>query len=245
MPRYRLLIEYDGAGFVGWQKQTNGLSVQEALSKAVFGFCGEQVDVTGAGRTDAGVHASGQTAHIDLSKEWPVDTIRDAINFHLRPHAVCVLAADLVADDFHARFDAVGREYRYVILNRKPPVTLERGKVWHVVQPLDAGAMQEAAHYLVGRHDFTTFRAAACQAKSPVKTVEEISVTRHGSHIVIEAKARSFLHNQVRSFAGTLKWVGEGKWRPIDVADALAARDRTRCGPVAPPDGLTLVAVKY
>ncbi len=245
MPRYRLTIEYNGKAFVGWQRQANGQSVQEAIERAVLGFSGELVEVVGSGRTDSGVHASGQVAHLDLSKEWEGETIRDAINFHIKPHAISILNAELAAPEFHARFDATARAYRYVILNRRSPPALERGFVWHVTAPLDADLMHEAAQVLVGHHDFTTFRAAACQSNSPVKTISRLDVSRDGDHIYIDAQARSFLHHQVRSFAGTLKMVGDHKWGVKDVADALEARDRARCGMVAPANGLTLVSVRY
>jgi tRNA pseudouridine38-40 synthase len=245
MPRYKLSIEYDGAPFVGWQAQANGRAVQQALSEAILKFCGERVTVHGAGRTDAGVHALGQVAHIDLAKDWDPDTVREAINQHLKPEPVAILSADLAADDFDARFSARKRQYRYRIVNRRAPLTLERGHAWRVPVPLDADAMNEAAHALVGKHDFTTFRAAECQAKSPVKTLDALAVTREGEEIRIAASARSFLHHQVRSIAGTLKLVGEGKWSRKHVAEALAARDRAACGPVAPAHGLYLIAVDY
>ncbi|MFZ5784469.1 MAG: tRNA pseudouridine(38-40) synthase TruA [Pseudomonadota bacterium] len=245
MPRYKLTIEYDGAPFVGWQRQDNGPSVQQALEDAVHAFTGERVDVHGAGRTDAGVHALGQVAHIDLAAERPTDTIAAAINFHLKPHPVAVLGAERVAGDFHARFSATGRRYRYLILNRRAPPALDRGRVWHVAVPLDAAAMADAARLLLGRHDFNSFRSAACQAASSVKTLDRLDVSRRGDAIEIEVAARSFLHNQVRILVGTLQLVGRGRWGRRDVADALAARDRTRAGPTAPPQGLCLVEVRY
>ena len=245
MPRYRLTLEYDGTGFVGWQRQDNGPSVQGALEDAIAKLCGERVTVHGAGRTDAGVHALGQAAHFDLAKDFPADTIRDALNHFVRPAAVAVLDAAVAAPDFHARFSAIGRHYLYRILTRRPPPVLEAGKVWHVTHALDAEAMDHAAQALVGRHDFTTFRAAECQAKSPQKTLDKLGVRRAADEIHIEASARSFLHHQVRSMVGSLKLVGEGKWRGRDLTDALRARDRARCGPVAPPGGLYLVKVDY
>jgi tRNA pseudouridine38-40 synthase len=245
MPRYKLLIEYDGAPFVGWQVQHNGVSVQSVLTAAVAACCGEDVHVQGAGRTDAGVHALGQVAHIDLAKPWDTDTIRDAINAHLRPHPVAVLAAEPVADDFHARFSARQRHYVYRIINRRPDLTLEIGRAWRAPRPLDAPAMHEAAQGLVGRHDFTTFRAAECQAKSPVKTLDRLDVDRDRDELRIHASARSFLHHQVRSMVGSLVQVGEGRWSADDLARAFEARDRKACGPVAPPDGLYLVRVDY
>jgi tRNA pseudouridine38-40 synthase len=245
MPRYKLTLEYDGRGLVGWQRQANGLSMQEVLETAAERFCGEPVTVHGAGRTDAGVHALGQTAHLDLPREAAPETIRNALNFHVKPAAVAVLDVTPVAADFDARRWAVGRRYLYRILNRRAPPTLERGRVWHVGRPLDAEAMQSAARLLLGRHDFTTFRDSLCQAKSPVKTLDRLDVMREGDEIRIAAAARSFLHHQVRNMVGTLKLVGAGKWRVEDVAAALAARDRRAGGPTAPPDGLYLVAVLY
>jgi len=245
MPRYKLLIEYHGAPFVGWQVQDNGLSVQGVLTAAVAAFCGEHVPVQGAGRTDAGVHALGQVAHIALAKAWDTDTIRDAINAHLRPHPVAVLAAEGVADDFDARFSARTRHYVYRIINRRADLALDAGRAWRIPRPLDASAMREAAQCLVGRHDFTTFRAAECQAKSPVKTLDRLDVERDRDEVRIRASARSFLHHQVRSMVGTLVQVGEGRWGADDLARALAARDRKACGPVAPPEGLYLVKVDY
>ena len=245
MPRYKLTIEYDGTPFVGWQAQDNGPSVQSALADAIAAFCGERAAVQGAGRTDAGVHALGQVAHVDLAKQWDNDRVRDAINFHLRPQPVAVLAAEQAAADFDARFSATRRHYLYRIVNRRADLTLDRNRVWRVPRPLDASAMHDAAQRLVGRHDFTTFRSSECQAKSPVKTLDRLDVLRAGEEIRIEASARSFLHHQVRSLVGSLVHVGEGKWSADDLAAALAARDRTRCGQVAPPHGLYLVRVEY
>jgi len=245
MPRYKLVIEYDGAPFCGWQVQDNGLSVQGVLAAAVAAFAGETVAIQGAGRTDAGVHAAGQVAHVDLAKEWDTDTVRDAVNAHLRPHPVAVLSAEIVTADFDARFSAVQRHYRYRIVNRRADLALDRSRAWRIGRSLDAGAMQAAAQRLVGQHDFTTFRAAECQAKSPVKTLDRLDVARHGDEIDVHASARSFLHTQVRSMVGSLALVGEGKWSADDLARALAARDRTACGPVAPADGLYLVRVDY
>ncbi|PLX42396.1 MAG: tRNA pseudouridine(38-40) synthase TruA, partial [Hyphomicrobiales bacterium] len=232
MPRYRLIIEYDGAGYVGWQQQDNGPSVQAALQQAVKGFSGEEVRVFGAGRTDAGVHALGQAAHIDLARAWDADRVREAMNAHLRGHAIAVLAVEEAAENFDARFSAVGRHYLYRIVNRRPPLALARGQAWHVMQPLDAAAMHEAAQALIGRHDFSTFRDAQCQAKSPVKTLDAISVAREGEGVEIRVSARSFLHRQVRSIAGSLKKVGEGAWPPERMAEILKAADRRLCGPV-------------
>jgi tRNA pseudouridine38-40 synthase len=245
MPRYRITLEYDGGPFVGWQRQDNGPSVQAALESSILKLSGEEVTVTGAGRTDAGVHAFGQVAHFDLEKEFAADKIRDALNHYLRPDPVAVIAAETAAPEFHARFDATKRHYLYRIVCRKAPPVLERGRTWHVVHALDAALMHDAAQMLVGHHDFTTFRAAECQAKSPVKTLDWLDVSARGDEIAIEASARSFLHHQVRSMVGSLKLVGEGKWEPRDIKAALDARDRSRCGPVAPPDGLYLVRVDY
>lgn len=245
MPRYALTIEYDGSGFVGWQRQDNGPSVQAALEAAVQAFSGDRVTVEGAGRTDTGVHALAQVAHVDLTRDHAVSTVRDALNHHLRPAPVVVLRAVAVEDGFHARFSAVGRSYRYRILNRRAPPALQRGRVWWVPAPLDGPAMHAAAQVLVGRHDFTTFRASLCQAASPVKTLDRLEVRRDGEEILVLADARSFLHRQVRNMVGTLKRVGEGKWTADDVAAALAARDRARGGPTAPPAGLYLAAVRY
>jgi tRNA pseudouridine38-40 synthase len=245
MPRYKLLIEYDGGPFVGWQVQKDGISVQGALRAAIAAFCGESVSIRGAGRTDAGVHALGQVAHVDLSKAWDTGNVRDAINAHLRPHPIAVLAAEIVPATFDARFSALRRHYLYRIVNRRAPLAMERGRAWRIARPLDAAAMNSAAQRLVGRHDFTTFRAAECQAKSPVKTLDRLDVERDGVEVRIFAAARSFLHHQVRSMVGSLALVGEKKWSPDDLARALAARDRTACGPVAPPDGLYLLRVDY
>jgi tRNA pseudouridine38-40 synthase len=245
MPRYRLLLEYDGRPFAGWQRQENGPSVQDALQGAIFRLSAERVTVTGAGRTDAGVHALRQVAHFDLVKAFAPDKVRDALNYHLRPAPVGVIEAALAAPDFHARFSATARTYLYRILCRRSPPVLERGRVWHIMRQLDAEAMHASAQLLLGQHDFTTFRSSECQAKSPVKTLDQLEVRRAGDEIHIQAHARSFLHNQVRSMVGSLKLVGEGKWQPADMAAALDAKDRARCGPVAPPEGLYLVRVTY
>ena len=245
MPRYRITIEYDGTPFVGWQMQPDGPTVQGEIVEAVHKFSGERVEVRGAGRTDSGVHARGQVAHFDLAKDFTADTVRNALNFHLKPAPVAILSAAVVPTTFDARFSATSRHYLYRILNRCAPPVLERDRVWWVARPLDASGMAEAAGALVGRHDFTTFRAIGCQAKSPVKTLDRLAVTWVGDEIHIEASAQSFMHNQVRSMVGSLKLVGEGRWSRMDLAAALAACDRTRCGPVAPPTGLYLMRVDY
>lgn len=245
MTRYKLILEYDGGGFVGWQRQDNGPSIQAALEDAVLGFCAERVTVEGAGRTDAGVHALGQVAHLEIAKATTADTLRDALNHHLRPAPIVVLAADPVADDFHARFSATRRRYLYRIVNRRAPLALDRGRAWFVPVPLDAAAMQAAAQVLVGHHDFSSFRAAECQATSPLKTLDVLAVERAGEEIRVRAQARSFLHRQVRNIVGSLQLVGAGKWNREDLAAALAARDRRAAGPAAPAEGLYLVAVDY
>jgi tRNA pseudouridine38-40 synthase len=245
MPRYKLTIEYDGTPFVGWQVQDNGLSVQGVLTQAIAALAGEAAAVHGAGRTDAGVHALGQVAHVDLAKVWDADTVRDALNAHLRPHPVAVLTAEPVEDTFDARFSARMRHYRYRIVNRRADLALDLNRAWRVPRPLDEAAMHAAARCLIGKHDFTTFRAAECQAKSPEKTLDRLDVERAGEEISVWASARSFLHHQVRSMVGSLVLVGEGKWSAQDLARVLAARDRAACGPVAPPEGLYLVRVDY
>jgi len=245
MPRYKLVIEYDGTPFVGWQRQINGRSVQQALEEAVERFSGEAVRLQGAGRTDAGVHASHQVAHVDLARAWRPDTVRDATNAHLRPEPIVVLGAQAAPEDFNARTSAVKRHYIYRILNRRPPPGLDLGRVWHVPWRLDEEAMQHAARVLVGRHDFTTFRAAECQANSPLRTLERLDVMRSADEIRIEASARSFLHHQVRSMVGTLMLAGAGRLDAEGVRAALEARDRARSGPMAPAAGLCLVGVDY
>jgi tRNA pseudouridine38-40 synthase len=245
MPRYKLIIEYDGEPFVGWQFQAAGHSVQGVLEAAVAQINGAPATVHGAGRTDAGVHALGQVAHVDLARSWDVFKLRNALNANVRPHPVSVLAISEVGEDFHARFSATRRHYLFRILNRRSPPALDRGKVWWLPVDLDAEAMHAAAQLLVGKHDFSTFRAAQCQAQSPVKTLDRIDVARYGELIELRCDARSFLHNQVRSMVGSLRLVGEGKWRAQDLKRALEARDRARCGPVSPPDGLYLLRVDY
>jgi tRNA pseudouridine38-40 synthase len=245
MPRYKLTIEYDGTPFLGWQVQDGGVTVAGVLEDSVEKLSGERTKVSGAGRTDAGVHALGQVAHIDLVKDWETDVVRDGLNAHLRPHPVAILSAEKVADDFDARFSATKRHYLYRIHNRRADLALDRNRVWRVARPLDEVKMQEAAQHLLGHHDFTTFRSTECQAKSPLRTLDVLNITRHEQEIRIEVSARSFLHNQVRSIAGSLEQVGEGRWSPLDMKRALEARDRSACGPVAPPDGLYLVRVDY
>lgn len=245
MPRYKLTIEYDGRPFAGWQRQDNAPSVQQTLEQAFARFCGETVIVHGAGRTDSGVHATGQVAHVTLEKARRPFQISEAMNAHLRPHPIAVLSAEEVSDTFEARFDAIKRHYVYRIINRRAPLTLERGQAWQVKKRLDAEAMHEAAQRLLGRHDFSTFRDSQCQANSPLRTLDHISVTRMGDEIRVDVSALSFLHRQVRSMVGSLEHVGSGKWTAQDLADALEARDRARCGMVAPPDGLCLTRVDY
>ncbi len=245
MPRYKLTLDYDGPPIVGWQMQDNGPSVQGRLAQALKAISGEDAVPRGAGRTDAGVHACGQVAHLDLAKDWATDKVRDALNAHLRPDPISVLACERAAGDFDARFSATARHYRYRIVTRRGPLALDRNRAWHVPYALDQAVMHEAAQGLVGHHDFTTFRSVECQAASPVKTLDRLAVAQTGDDITIEASARSFLHNQVRSMVGSLKLVGEGKWTAAGLKQALAARDRAACGPVAPACGLYLVRVDY
>lgn len=245
MTRYRLTVEFDGAPFVGWQRQENGPSVQQALEEAGEALSGSPAEVAGAGRTDSGVHALAMTAHIDLAKDFPDRTVREALNAHLRPAPISVLTAERAPGDFHARFSCAGRRYLYRILDRRAPPALAAGRVWHVPVRLDAEAMAAGARQLIGRHDFTTFRSAHCQADSPVRTLDEVAVDRVGDEVRLSVAARSFLHNQVRSIAGTLERVGAGKWSPDDVGRALAAGDRSACGPVAPAHGLYFVEAVY
>jgi tRNA pseudouridine38-40 synthase len=245
MPRYRLTIEYDGGPYKGFQAQADLPTVQGDLERAVTAFSGETPRIHAAGRTDTGVHAMGQVIHVDLERAWRAEVVMNAVNAHLHPAPIAVLSAEQVTDEFHARFSATGRRYLYRILNRPGPPALERGRVWHVRQTLDAEAMDAAAQVLVGLHDFTTFRDAACQAKSPIKTLDDARVRRAGEEIQLTFAARSFLHRQVRSMAGSIAEVGRGAWRAEDLATALAARDRAACGPVAPAQGLCLMAVDY
>lgn len=245
MPRYKLIIEYDGTPFVGWQAQANGVSVQAAIETALAALCGHAIRVRGAGRTDAGVHASGQVAHADLPKAWRADRLRDALNAHLRPHPVAILAAEDVPDSFDARFSAIKRHYLYRIINRRAPLSLDKDRAWLVRRFLDVEAMHAAAQSLIGKHDFSTFRAAECQAQSPLRTLERLDVTRAGEEIHIRASARSFLHTQVRSMVGSLEHVGSGKWTLADFRAAFEACDRRCCGRVAPACGLYLASVDY
>lgn len=246
MVRYRLTVEYDGGPYVGWQRQDTGLGVQQVVEEAIPAFSGENPRVFCAGRTDAGVHGYGQVAHFDLVRsDMSVKTVRDALNHHMKPHPVSIVDVQIVDGDFHARFSATEREYLYRILNRRARPAIERGHVWWVPQPLNAEAMHAAAQVLVGRHDFTTFRATMCQAKSPIKTLDELVVTRIGEEIRIKARARSFLHHQVRNLVGSLRLVGEGKWSARDLKAALDARDRAAGGPTSPPEGLYLMRVGY
>ncbi len=245
MTRWALQLEYDGAGFVGWQRQAAGVSVQQVLEDAAAHLAGRPVIAITAGRTDAGVHALAQVAHIDLDRDIDPRHLALALNFHMKPHRVSVLRARPVAPDWSARFSAIGRAYRYVILNRSARPALAHGRVWHLPQKLNQAAMAEGARHLLGRHDFTSFRAASCQAKSPIRTLDRLDLTRTGDHVVIEASARSFLHHQVRNMVGTLKLVGEGSWPPERMATALAAAARSAAGPTAPPEGLFLAGVLY
>ncbi|WP_297296358.1 tRNA pseudouridine(38-40) synthase TruA [uncultured Methylovirgula sp.] len=245
MPRYKLTIEYDGTGLVGWQRQANGPSIQAAVESALAAITGADIPIRGAGRTDAGVHALGQVAHADLARDWRPDVLRDALNAHLRPSRIAIVLAEPVPDTFDARFSAVRRHYLYRITNRRSPLTLEAGRAWLVKRKLDAEAMNAAAQILVGRHDFSTFRDAECQAASPVRTLERLDVVRQGDSIEIYASARSFLHHQVRSMVGSLEHVGAGKWTHQDLRAALEARDRRRCGMVAPAAGLYFLSVDY
>ncbi len=245
MPRYRLVVEYDGRPYRGFQAQAELPSVQASIERAVLGFSGETIRLAAAGRTDTGVHATGQVVHIDLAKPWRPQVVRDALNAHLVPEPIAIREADIVEEGWHARFSATERRYLYRILNRIAPPALDQGFVWHVKKPLDAEAMHEAAQALVGHHDFTTFRDAQCQSKSPIKTLDLARVTRVGDEVRLEFAARSFLHRQVRSMTGAIAEVGVGRWTAEDLAAALEARDRKACGQVAPADGLCLVGVRY
>ena len=249
MPRYALKIEYDGAPFVGWQRQQSQVSVQGSIEKALSNLENKEHAITGAGRTDAGVHAKCQVAHCDLDKEWEPFRLSEALNFHLRPLPIAVIDCALVDKDWHARFSALGRKYLFRLLVRRAPSTHEAGLVWRIGHSLDLSKMIEASKYLLGKHDFTTFRSSICQAKSPIKTLDEIKIDRiegwSGTEFRFQLRARSFLHNQVRSLVGTLERVGAGSWDPVDVKKALEAKDRSACGPVSPPHGLYLTDVVY
>ena len=245
MPRYRLLIEYDGRPYHGFQAQDGLASVQGSIERAVKGFCGQALRLHAAGRTDTGVHATGQVIHVDLEKDWKPEVVRDALNAHLVPEPIVILEASVAPEAWHARFSARERRYLYRILNRKSPPALDQGRVWHVKKPLDAAAMHAAAQVLVGHHDFTTFRDLGCQAKSPMKTLDLAAVRREGEHVLLDFASRSFLHRQVRSMTGSLVEVGVGRWTADDLKAALEARDRKACGPVAPAGGLYLTYVGY
>ncbi len=245
MPRFKLILEYDGTPFVGWQRQANGLAVQQVVEEALGAINGGLVTIRGAGRTDSGVHATGQVAHVDLAKEWDAYLLREAVNARMRPHPVAVVLACPVDESFDARHSAVKRHYLYKLCNRRAPLTLDAERAWLMKRKLDAGAMHEAAQILVGRHDFSTFRDAECQADSPIRTLERFEVMKDGDLILMRVSARSFLHRQVRSMVGSLEHVGAGRWRKADLRDALEAKDRRRCGQVAPAAGLYLVGVDY
>ena len=245
MTRFALTLEFDGGAFMGLQRQAHGPSVQQSVEEAVFAVTGENVRMHSAGRTDAGVHALAMRSHVDIAKDIAPFRLMEALNALLRPAPIAVIGCEIVDDDWHARFSCIGRSYIYRIANRRAPLTLERGRAWHVARPLDAAAMHRAAQALVGRHDFTTFRSAHCQANDPVKTLDRLDVRREGQTVLIEAAARSFLHHQVRSMVGTLALVGLGQWREGQVAEALAARQRQALGLNAPPEGLYFVGAKY
>lgn len=245
MTRWKLTIEYEGGAFCGWQRQPHAPSIQQCIEEAIEKFCGETVTLHGAGRTDTGVHARAQVAHFDITKNTDGDTVRDAVNFYLRPHKVAILAAEQVDEAFHARFSAIQRSYRYRIVNRRAPLAIDAERAWHVQRPLDIAAMQAAADLLIGQHDFSTFRAQNCQSNSPVKTLDRLNVTRDGETIVIETAARSFLYHQVRNMAGTLAMVGTGQWSLDDFRTAFAACDRSKGGPTAPAHALCFWDVTY
>lgn len=245
MTRYKLTVEYDGSGFHGWQRQANAVSVQQVLEEAIKGFSGEEVTLYVAGRTDAGVHAKANVAHFDLQKETTGDVVRDALNFYIRPHRVTVMDAEAVADDFHARFDALGRSYRYLIINRRPPLAIQADHAWHVIKSLDIQPMQDAAKRILGKHDFSTFRAQGCQANSPIRTLDRLDIWQDGDHITFHVGARSFLYHQVRNMVGTLMMVGTGQWTVADFVRAFEARERSAGGPTAPSQGLMFWEVTY
>ncbi|GAA0282416.1 tRNA pseudouridine(38-40) synthase TruA [Alteraurantiacibacter aestuarii] len=245
MTRFALTLEFDGGPFMGLQRQDHGPTVQQAVEEAVFAVTGEDVRMHSAGRTDSGVHALGMVSHVDIEKDIDPFRLSQAINAKLRPDPIAVVACSIKPDDWHARFSCTGRRYEYRIVNRRAPLTLERGRAWHVTRALDAEAMHEAAQHLVGLHNFTTFRSAHCQANDPVKTLDRLDVSREGDHVIVRAEARSFLHHQVRSMVGTLSLVGHGQWKPVQVAQALAAKDRAALGLNAPPEGLYFVEAIY
>ena len=244
--RYKVTIEYDGVPFVGWQKQDNGLAVQECIENAISSLSQEKVIVFGAGRTDAGVHAVGQVAHFDiLNKEFEEDVITNALNNHLRPYPISIRKTEIVNENFHSRFDAIERKYLYRVINRKSPLTFEKGRAWQVIKKLDLNNMKECIPFIIGKHDFSAFRSSHCQSESPVKTINELKITQDEDDIYFAICARSFLHHQVRSIVGSLKMVGEGAWSPNDFRDVLASKDRSRCGALAPSNGLYFMEVKY
>lgn len=245
MTRWKLLLEYDGTEFCGWQRQAHDLSVQQVVEEAIQKFSGETVTTHVAGRTDAGVHAQGQVAHFDLERSTDADEVQGAINFHMKPHRVVVLKAEAVGDDFHARFSALARTYVYTIINRRAPLAIEANTAWHVARPLEPQPMQDAARLLIGKHDFSTFRAQNCQAKSPIKTLDHMDIAQDGERIIFTTRARSFLYHQVRNMVGTLAMVGSGQWSVDDFAAAFAAADRAKGGPTAPAHGLCFVRVDY
>lgn len=245
MTRFAFTIEFDGRPYMGWQRQAHGPSVQQHLEEALGRVVGKQPVIHCAGRTDAGVHGRGMRAHADLEKEIAPFRLMEAVNAHLRPEPITVLSCEVVPDDWHARFSCISRTYEYHILNRRPPLTYQKGLLWRVPQELDTDRMDEAAQHLVGRHDFTTFRSAHCQADSPMRTLDRLDVVRNGQHIIVHAQARSFLHHQVRSMVGCLVMVGAGTWTPSDLKDALEARDRSALGFNAPPDGLYFIRADY
>lgn len=244
--RYKVTIEYDGVPFVGWQKQKNGLAVQECIEKAVFSLSQEKATVFGAGRTDAGVHAVGQVAHFDLlNKDFKEDIITNALNHYLRPHPISIRKTEIVIENFHSRFDAIERKYLYRVINRKTPLTIEKGRAWWVIKKLNIDRMKECIPFIIGKHDFSTFRSSHCQSDSPVKTINDLKITQTENDIYFGICARSFLHHQVRSIVGSLKMVGEGTWTPNDFQNALESKNRARCGALAPSDGLYFMEVKY
>ena len=245
MSRYKLVIEYDGTNYVGWQHQPNLPSIQKSIEDAVFSFCQETTEVYGSGRTDAGVHALGQVAHVSLNKEHDPYKVRQGLNFYLKKHSISILSVELVPEDFHARYSAVKRKYIYKMIARPSPLALDKNKAWHIYKPMNLKSMQDGANHLIGLHDFTTFRASECQAKSPVKTIDKIEITQEGDSIFFTLEAQSFLHHQVRNIVGTLKLVGEGKWNPDDIKTALEKKDRSAGGTTAPACGLYFHTVLY